>query len=132
MFNFIEEWDITPARLSVELEKAVFQHKTQVDGSLYVDDGESLQPSVTLDITFAATSRQLKVDVQGGYKDNNTLGNVNIMGVTGGCGPVKLNGQAIDAAKVHYNQTSSVLKLSGLNDLTKVGAWQGSWTLSWA
>ena len=38
MFNFIEEWEITPARLSVELERAVIQHKTQDDGTLYVDE----------------------------------------------------------------------------------------------
>jgi alpha-glucosidase len=100
-------------------------------GSLYVDDGESLEPSATLDIKFAAMSGQLKVDVQGGYKDNNTLGNLTILGVTNGCGQVKLNGQAIDAAKVNYNQTSSVLKLSGLDDLTSGGAWQRNWTLSW-
>jgi alpha-glucosidase len=106
----------------------------EASGSLYVDDGESLEPSATLDITFAAMSGQLKVEVLGGFKDNNTLGNVTVMGVTslGGCGQVKLNGQAIDAAKVNYNQTSAVLKLSGLNDLTKGGAWQGGWTLSWA
>jgi alpha-glucosidase len=106
----------------------------KASGSLYVDDGESLEPSATLDITLSAMNGQLKVDVQGGYKDNNTLGNVTVMGVTslGGYGQVKLNGQTIDAAKVNYNQTSSVLKLSCLNDLMKGGAWQRSWTLSWA
>lgn len=103
----------------------------QASGSLYVDDGESLEPSSSLDITFAAQSGQLKADVQGEFKDTNALGNVTILGVTS-CGTqVKLNGEAIDAAKVDYNQASSVLKLSGLNDLTNGGAWQGSWTLSW-
>ncbi|KAH7357582.1 glycosyl hydrolases family 31-domain-containing protein [Pyrenochaeta sp. MPI-SDFR-AT-0127] len=100
-------------------------------GSLYVDDGESLEPSETLDITFAALSGQLKVDVQGKYEDANALGNITLLGVSE-CGPeVKLNGAIIDESKVDYNKTSSVLKLSGLNDLTKDGAWQGSWTLSW-
>ncbi|KAI8933878.1 hypothetical protein NX059_009575 [Plenodomus lindquistii] len=103
----------------------------EASGSLYVDDGESLEPSETLDIAFAAQSGSLKADVKGNYKDSNALGNVTIMGVTRGCGQVKLNGQAIDASKVDYNQTSSVLRLTGLNDLTSGGAWSASWTLSW-
>tara|TARA_R110002003_G_scaffold54_9_gene4768 strand:+ start:42294 stop:43139 length:846 start_codon:yes stop_codon:yes gene_type:complete len=107
-------------------------HDGEATGSLYVDDGESLEPSETLDISFVAMKSQLKVEVQGGYKDNNTLGNVTVFGVAGGCGQVKLNGATIEASKVDYNQTSSVLKLSGLNELTRGGAWQGAWTLSWA
>lgn len=100
-------------------------------GSLYVDDGESLEPSECLDITFAAQDGQLKVDVQGEYKDTNALGNLTILGVASAVSQVKLNGETIDNSKVEYNQTSSVLKLSGLKDLTSGGAWQGSWTLSW-
>lgn len=103
----------------------------EASGLLYVDDGESLEPESSLDITFAVRGGQLKADVQGKFKDTNALGNVTIFGVSGKCGTVKLNGAAIDGSKVHYNQTSSVLKLSGLNDLTSGGAWQGSWTLSW-
>jgi alpha-glucosidase len=100
-------------------------------GSLYVDDGESVEPSETLDITFAAMKAQLQVGVQGGYKDSNALGNITILGVSGGVGQVKLSGQTIDASKVSYDSSTSVLKLSGLNDLTKGGAWQGNWTLTW-
>jgi alpha-glucosidase len=106
--------------------------KGEASGSLYVDDGESLEPSATLDITFAAMQGQLKVGVQGEYKDTNTLGNVTILGLTGGVGQIKLNGNTLDAANVNYNSTSSVLKLSGFNDLTKGGAWQGDWTLTWS
>jgi alpha-glucosidase len=105
--------------------------KGEASGSLYVDDGESLEPAATLDITFAATQGQLKVGVKGEYKDTNALGNVTILGLTGGVGQVKLNGNTLDAANVNYNSTSSVLKLSGFNDITKGGAWQGDWTLTW-
>jgi alpha-glucosidase len=73
---------------------------------------------------------QLKVNVEGEFKDTNALANVTILGAPA-VGQVKLNGETIDASKVSYNSTSSVLKLSGLNDLTSGGAWQGSWTLSW-
>jgi len=101
-------------------------------GSLYVDDGESLAPSACLDITFAAQSGMLKADVKGAYKDANALGSITVMGVTGGYGGLKWNGQTVDASKASYNRTSRVLKLSGLNRLTGEGAWSASWTLSWA
>jgi alpha-glucosidase len=103
----------------------------EASGSLYVDDGESIEQSSTLDITFAAATGQLKVGVSGGYKDTNALGNVTILGLSGGVGQVKLNGNTLDAANVNYNSTSHVLKLSGFNDITKGGAWQGDWTLTW-
>ena len=103
----------------------------EASGSLYVDDGESIEPSDTLDISFAAMKGQLKVSVKGGYKDTNAMGNVTILGVSGGVGQVKLSGTTIDADKLSYNSTSSVLKVTGLNDLTKGGAWQGDWTLTW-
>jgi len=99
-------------------------------GNLYVDDGESLEPESCLDVTFTAMTGQLKVNVEGEFKDTNALANVTILGAPS-VGQVKLNGETIDASKVNYNSTSSVLKLSGLNDLTSGGAWQGSWTLSW-
>lgn len=104
----------------------------EASGSLYVDDGESIEPAETLDITFTAKSGSLKADVKGNYKDTNALGNVTVHGVQNCGSEVKLNGQAIDASRINFNQTSGLLKLSGLNDLTKGGAWQGSWTLSWS
>jgi alpha-glucosidase len=73
---------------------------------------------------------QLKADVNGTYKDTNSLGNVTIMGVDS-VGDVKLNGQSVGEAKVNFDDSTGVLKLSGLNDLTSAGAWSGSWTLSW-
>ncbi len=100
-------------------------------GSLYVDDGESLEQEDTLDISFTAQGGQLKADVQGDFKDTNPMGNVTIFGVHSTPVQVKLNDLVVDTSKVAYNATASTLKLS-LNDLTSGGAWQGSWTLSWA
>jgi alpha-glucosidase len=100
-------------------------------GSLYVDDGESLVPFDTLDVAFAVAQGQLKVDVRGAYKDSNALANVTVLGMTGGVGQVKFNGNTIDADKVNFDSDTSVLKLTGLNSLTSGGAWQSSWTLSW-
>ncbi|KAF2259796.1 hypothetical protein CC78DRAFT_52378 [Lojkania enalia] len=96
-------------------------------GELYIDDGESLEPSGTLEITFRAGDGKLKADVKGSYKDANALGNVTILGVDS-IGKVKLNGKSIDGAE--YDEDTRVLKLD-LKDVTSCGAWQGSWTLSW-
>jgi alpha-glucosidase len=103
----------------------------KASGSLYVDDGESLEPESCLDINFAAMDGQLKADVQGEFHDANALANVTVLGVSNAVGQVKLNGETVDASNVDYNHTSGVLKLTGLNDLTASGAWQASWTLSW-
>lgn len=102
------------------------------NGSLYVDDGESIEQESTLEVSFSAQGGQLKAEVQGDFKDTNALGNVTILGVHSTPTHVKLNDEAIDSSKFAYNATASTLKLSGLNDLTKDGAWQDSWVLSWA
>ncbi|KAF2661862.1 glycoside hydrolase family 31 protein [Lophiostoma macrostomum CBS 122681] len=102
----------------------------EASGELYVDDGESLEPTDTLYIVFSARDSQLKADVNGTYKDTNALGNVTILGVDS-VGDVKLNGESVGEAKVDHDDSTGVLKLSGLNDLTSAGAWSESWTLSW-
>ncbi|KAF7446896.1 Alpha-glucosidase, family 31 glycosyl hydrolase [Pyrenophora tritici-repentis] len=99
-------------------------------GSLYIDDGESLEPESCLDITFNVVDGKMKVDVQGEYKDKNALANITILGAPA-AQQVKLNGAIIDAANMNYNQTSRVLKLMGLEDMTCEGAWENGWTLTW-
>lgn len=43
---------------------------------------------------------------------------------------VALNG--VDIGQVWtFDEASRVLRVSGLNDLTKKGAWSQEWTLSW-
>jgi alpha-glucosidase len=100
-------------------------------GSLYVDDGESLEPSETLNVKLSAKDSTLKAEVSGNYADTNALGNVTVMGVFDGVGDVKLNDQAVESGKVEYDEESGVLKLIGLDELTQGGAWGGDWILSW-
>jgi alpha-glucosidase len=103
----------------------------KAEGSLYVDDGESLEPEECLEVTFKASGGQLKVNVEGNWKDANALGNVTVLGVFGGVGNVKLNGKSLGNGTVGYDKVTGVLKLSGLNEITKSGAWSDSWELSW-
>ncbi|KAF1955215.1 alpha-glucosidase precursor [Byssothecium circinans] len=101
------------------------------EGSLYVDDGESLGPTEWLDVSFKAYDGALKVEVEGSWKDTNALGNVTVLGVFDGVGEVKFNGKGVGDATVGYVKDKGVLRLSGLNGITKGGAWSGGWTLSW-
>ncbi|PSN67081.1 hypothetical protein BS50DRAFT_600606 [Corynespora cassiicola Philippines] len=103
----------------------------EASGELYVDDGESLEPAETLSVQLNARDGQLKAVVSGGYKDTNALGNVTVLGIQGGVGQIKLNGQAVDQGKVSYDESTGVLKFVGLNEATSGGAWSASWTLSW-
>lgn len=103
----------------------------KASGSLYVDDGESIEQDATLEVCFEAEDGELKVEVKGEYKDTSCLGSVSIYGVSGGMGDVKLSGTAVGQEKVEYDEATGVLKLTGLSDLTEGGAWQGAWTLSW-
>ncbi|KAH6643027.1 glycosyl hydrolases family 31-domain-containing protein [Boeremia exigua] len=101
-------------------------------GSLYVDDGTSLVQDSVLDVVFRAGDGALTATVSGEFEDKNALGNVTVLGVHSTPTRVTLNELVVDSDKVAYNASASTLKLSGLNELTKGGAWQGTWTLRWA
>ncbi|KAF2713564.1 glycoside hydrolase family 31 protein [Pleomassaria siparia CBS 279.74] len=101
----------------------------EAEGELYVDDGESIEPADSLFISFKAGNKSLDANVEGGYKDENALGTVNIMGISE-VGNVTLNGQGVAGGNVVFDAEKQTLKIK-LNDATSGGAWQGHWTLSW-
>lgn len=49
-------------------------------GSLYVDDGESLVPNATLFVEFSVASSALHASASGLFKDANALANVTVLG----------------------------------------------------
>jgi alpha-glucosidase len=98
-------------------------------GELYVDDGESLVPNATLTVGFAAGGSALNVTMTGQFVDKNPLANITVLGV-GAAGRVVFNGAGVDGAA--YNESSKVLSVTGLSELTSGGAWKADWTLSWA
>jgi alpha-glucosidase len=97
-------------------------------GDLYIDDGESIEPSETKFISLKAWDGQLKADVSGSYKDENVMGNVTILGIDGCSDSISLNGESVSGATC--DEDKGVLKFI-LKDVTNGGAWQGSWTLKW-
>lgn len=98
-------------------------------GSLYVDDGEAVEPEEALLVSFKVADGALDVKVSGAYKDENVMGNVTIMGVSS-ARDVMLNGEPVGDGNADFDTANKILKVK-LNDMTSGGAWQGAWTLSW-
>ncbi|KAI2787723.1 Alpha-glucosidase [Penicillium oxalicum] len=105
--------------------------KGEATGELYLDDGESLQPNATLTVTFKATKSSLHAEPCGNWREKNPLAKVDILGVTHKPHAVTLNDIAIPASSVHYNSTSNVLSVTGLEKLTTKGAFASSWVMKW-
>lgn len=103
------------------------------NGSLYVDDGESVHPNATLEVTMEAKDGSVGVDTSGKYQDMNALDAVTVMGVTSMVNNVQLNAMDINNgnASFSYDGSSQLLKVTGLEGLTSTGAWSKNWRLSW-
>ncbi|KAI9702171.1 MAG: hypothetical protein M1820_006253 [Bogoriella megaspora] len=108
---------------------AALDKEGSASGSLYVDDGESIEPTETLFVDFSATRGSLYASVRGAWKDSNALANVTVLGVENYGGSVKLNGAA--AGNATYDSATKVLKVTGLKNVTSAGAWSQDWVLSW-
>ncbi|KAB2580756.1 Alpha-glucosidase [Lasiodiplodia theobromae] len=102
-------------------------------GSLYLDDGESIQPNATLNVEFVVPEGENKLVVsgRGTYKDENPLANVTVLGVGSEPEDVRINGVKVDGKKRSWNETSEVLRLTGLEEVLEGSAWGGDWILSW-
>ena len=44
---------------------------------------------------------------------------------------VSLNGMAVPAGSINYNEMSKALVVEGLANLTAGGAWKADWVLRW-
>lgn len=129
-------------------------------GSLYVDDGESQVQNATLYVEvscsiaqsrisstalfpnrapklirffqFLATHDALYASPRGSYKDSNPLANVTVLGIADKVSVVSLNNVTVPDSYHIYDAKTNVLKITGLESLTKDGAWSAEWVLSWA
>ncbi|KAL9110505.1 MAG: hypothetical protein Q9187_008041, partial [Circinaria calcarea] len=99
-------------------------------GSLYLDDGESVNPNTTLYIKFTASSSTLFASGRGNFTDTNPLANITILGVQQSVSNVSLNGMVITSG-VSYDENSKVLCITNLSNATAKGAWAGDWELRW-
>lgn len=99
-------------------------------GSLYVDDGESIAPNATLFVEFSAKSGVLSAAATGVWVDENPLANITILGLASKPGNLTLNGSPVGSG-VDFNSESGVLKVTGLANVTRGGAWSSDWVLAW-
>ncbi|KAI8629829.1 glycoside hydrolase family 31 protein [Xylariaceae sp. FL1651] len=104
----------------------------KASGGLYIDDGESVVPEATVWVDFSASNASLTAKPSGSYKEPNALRNVTILGVEGAVSEVKFGETKIDPGSWHLDTSAKALRLSGLDTLTKEGAWEAEWTLSWS
>ncbi|KAF2091303.1 glycoside hydrolase family 31 protein [Saccharata proteae CBS 121410] len=98
-------------------------------GSLYLDDGESVVPEETLDVSFTATEGKLWASATGLFEDTNSLANVTVMGLEKEPAEVMFNGAEVKG--FDFNSSSGCLKVLGLENMTAGGAWSRDWVLSW-
>ena len=97
-------------------------------GYLYLDDGESVSPKDTKEVSFTYGKDKLTAVVEGGYVDTNPLVNVTVAGVKRDGKPrsVVVNGRECFGKRgVEVDFANGVLNLSGLKGVTKKGAWLG-------
>eukprot|EP00163_Fabomonas_tropica_P028458 TRINITY_DN5799_c0_g1_i1.p1 TRINITY_DN5799_c0_g1~~TRINITY_DN5799_c0_g1_i1.p1 ORF type:complete len:964 (-),score=240.45 TRINITY_DN5799_c0_g1_i1:111-3002(-) len=95
-------------------------------GSLYLDDGESLQPTSST-VTLSYNAGKLSASVSGSWSTSRQLGGVDFLGVASQPSQVLFNGAAVPSSQVSYNSASQSLSVTGLNFAITSG-----WTLSYA
>lgn len=100
-------------------------------GELYLDDGESLNPTSTMDVAFKAAQNSLTASPTGNWVEANPLDHVTVLGVSQMPGQVTFNGQTVPSSDVQYNSTSHVLTVNGLQKMTATGAFSKQWVLKW-
>ena len=79
-----------------------------------------------------AANQQLHASPRGTYHDSNPLANVTVLGVQQPVTNVTLNDAAVPSGGVRYNETSKVLSVTGLRNMTAKGAWDQEWVMKWS
>ena len=102
----------------------------EANGSLYLDDGESIDHDATLEVCLTVSKGCLCATPMGSFKNTNPLANVTVMGLGSAPSSVQLNGVAIDSS--NYLSSAKVLEVSGLDSMTADGAWTAAWRLCWS
>jgi alpha-glucosidase len=82
-------------------------------GSLYMDDGVSIQQQATLDATYIYSGKSLKVTSRGSYNVGGLKYlSVKILGVASAPRSANLNGRNVVGGKLAYNPTSKSITIS--------------------
>ncbi|CCA73687.1 related to alpha-glucosidase b [Serendipita indica DSM 11827] len=99
----------------------------QASGTLYIDDGESLEQSSTYTAQYTYKDRKLTVKSQGNYNVGSLkYRNVRILGLSGRPNNISLNGQNVASNMVQYNDTSKSVSVNVTQPL------KNTFTLKWS
>ncbi|CUS14012.1 unnamed protein product [Tuber aestivum] len=98
-------------------------------GDLYLDDGESLVQEKTAFITLEATNSLLNISRKGQLTSTEALSSVTILGVSKKPNQIRFGKAKLD--NWSWRESSQVLKVRGLEGVTKGGVWSKEWELSW-
>ncbi|KAF2168529.1 glycoside hydrolase family 31 protein [Zasmidium cellare ATCC 36951] len=111
---------------SYSLLVALDSHQT-ASGSLYLDDGYSLVPEQSKLVQFKYADGVLSTHINGTYKSSPPLANVTLAGVPGHLTGLSLtiSGQPCEVGEVAVDPGDGVLRISGLEEFTPEGAWEG-------
>jgi len=108
-----------PFKLLVALDKT-----GSATGSLYLDDGETYNPTVTSSVNYAVKSGTLQATtVSSAYAPTPVLSTIQVLGVAK-ASTVTVNGAS---ATFNYNSTSQVLSITGLS-LSIVKDFTATWS----
>jgi alpha-glucosidase len=99
----------------------------KASGSLYVDDGVSVNQAATLEAKYSYQNKKLTVQSNGGYGAGNVkYVKVKILGVTSTPSSVRVNGRGVGQSAVAYNSTSKAVSVTVTQSLSS------SFTLEWS
>ena len=91
-------------------------------GDIYIDDGESIKPNATLEVTLTISDKKLSASSVGNYSVDQPLGNVTILGVE------RPNNVSFSGGSYRWSWIDNNLLVTGFDN---VSAWKNAWTLSW-
>ena len=89
------------------------------EGSLYLDDGESIVQKATSEITFAYRKGALTMQGKFGYQAGVKVAEVVFLGMQGMPKQVTLDGKRVDGKAVSFNRASGAFTVKLGADLTK-------------
>ncbi|GAB7353090.1 hypothetical protein MBLNU459_g3633t1 [Dothideomycetes sp. NU459] len=118
-----------PYELLIALDK-----NGEATGSLYLDDGYSLEPTETKLVQFSYSDNTLTTTVTGSYHAPAPLGHVTIAGVKSLPSDMTLHvgGQPCETGTVALVHGADVLYVRGLDTFTGNGAWEGEMQMSFS
>jgi alpha-glucosidase len=91
-------------------------------GDIYIDDGESIKPNATLEVTLTISDKKLSASNVGNYSVDQPLGNVTILGVE------RPSNVSFSGGSYIWSWIDNNLLVTGFDN---VSAWNNAWTLSW-